>query len=73
MAQGMGGHSTSNVMHHLKGVSFPATRDDLSKLAKKNHADKEILEVIGNMPDEEYASVAEVLKGVGQGEHKDAE
>lgn len=73
MAQGMGGHSTSNVMHHLKGVKFPATRDDLTKLAKTNHADKDILEVIGNMPDEEYANVAEVLKGVGQGEHSDSE
>ena len=70
MAQGMGGHSTSNVMHHLKGVSFPATRDDLSKLAKKNHADKEIMDVIHKMPEQEYASVAEILKGVGEGEHK---
>ena len=71
MAQGMGGHSTSNVMHHLKGVSFPATRDDLSKLAKKNHAGKDILEVIHNMPEQKYESVAEILKGVGEGEHKD--
>ena len=70
MAQGMGGHSTSNVMHHLKGVSFPATRDDLSKLAKKNHADKEIMDVIHKMPEQEYASVAEILKGGGEGEHK---
>ena len=70
MAQGMGGHSTSNVMHHLKGVSFPATREDLAKLAKKNHADKDIMDVIHKMPEQKYESVAEILKGVGEGEHK---
>ena len=55
-------------MHHLKGVDFPAKRQDLLKLAKKNHADQEVLDVIEKMPDEEYGSVAEVMKGIGEAE-----
>jgi uncharacterized protein DUF2795 len=37
-------------MHHLKGVDFPAKRQDLLNLAKKNHANQEVLDVIEKMP-----------------------
>ena len=68
MARGVGGHSPSNIMHHLKGVDFPASKHDLLKLAKRNKAEKEVIEVIETMPDEKYGSVAEIMKGIGQAE-----
>ena len=66
MTRGMGGHSPANITHHLKGIDFPAGRDDLVKHAQKNDADEEILEVIRKMPDQEYGSMADVMKGVGE-------
>lgn len=68
MAVGMGGHSPSNILHHLKGVDFPAKKDELLKQARKNDADKDILDVIKHLPDQEYHSMADVLKGVGKAE-----
>ena len=66
MTRGMGGHSPANIAHHLKGIDFPAGRDDLVKHAQKNDADEEILEVIRQMPDQKYGSMADVMKGVGE-------
>jgi Protein of unknown function (DUF2795) len=66
MTRGVGGRSPANITHHLKGIDFPASRKDLERHAKKNDADEEILEVIRQMPDEEYGSMADVMKGVGK-------
>lgn len=49
----------------LKGIDFPASRDDLERHAKDNGAEDDVLEVIRNMPDQEYGSMADVTKGVG--------
>lgn len=66
MAIGMGGHSPSNILHHLKGVDFPADKDALLKQARKNEAEADILDVLRQMPDGEYHTMADVLKGVGK-------
>jgi hypothetical protein len=66
MAVGMGGHSPSNILHHLKGVDFPAGKDDLVKQAQKNDAENDILEILRQMPDSRYHTMADVLKGVGK-------
>lgn len=66
MAIGMGGHSPSNILHHLKGVDFPADKDALLKQARKNAAESDILDVLRQMPDGEYHTMADVLKGVGK-------
>jgi hypothetical protein len=66
MARGVGGHSPSNVTKYLKGIDFPAHVDDLVKQAKKNDADQEVIDELKNLPDEEYHSVAEIMKGYGQ-------
>ncbi len=65
MAIGMGGHSPSNILHHLKGVDFPAHKDDLVHKAEENHAGQDILDVLRQLPDTDYQSMADVLKGVG--------
>lgn len=66
MAIGMGGHSPSNILHHLKGVDFPADKSGLVAQAEKNHAESDILDIIRQMPDTQYQSMADVLKGVGK-------
>lgn len=66
MAIGMGGHSPSNILHHLKGVDFPAGKDALLKQAQKNNAEDDILDIIRQLPEGEYHTMADVLKGVGK-------
>ena len=58
-------HSTANVAQSLSGIDFPASKQDLIQHAKKNNAEKEILDVLNQMPEEKYTSMADVFKGVG--------
>ncbi len=66
MTQGMGGHSPSNILHHLKGVDFPAGKKELLEQAQKNNAEGDILDILRQMPEGEYHTMADVLKGVGK-------
>ena len=66
MTRGVGGHSPANVSKHLKGIDFPAHRQDLIRQAEKNHADAEVIDELKNLPDEEYGSMADVMKGYGK-------
>lgn len=66
MTRGLGGKSPANITHHLKGTDFPATRADLEENAKQNGAEDDVLDVIRQMPDQEYGSMADVTKGVGE-------
>ena len=65
-ARGDGGHSPVNVTHYLKGIDFPARRADVLRHAKQNHAEKELLDGIAAMPDQQYANMADVTKGFGK-------
>ena len=66
MAIGMGGHSPSNILHHLKGVDFPAGKQALIEQAQKNNAEGDIIDILRQMPDQQYETMADVLKGVGK-------
>lgn len=66
MARGMGGHSPSNVTHHLKGIHFPAKKQDLVSQARHNKAPPEVMQEIEAMPEQDYASVAEIMKAFGK-------
>ncbi len=63
---GRGGGSVANITHHLKGIHFPAKKKDIVKQAKSNGADKDVMDAIKNMPDQEYGTMADVMKGFGQ-------
>lgn len=55
-----------NITHHLRGIDFPAKRDYLEKHAREDGAGEDVLEGIRNMPDQDYGSMADVMKGVGE-------
>jgi len=61
-----GGHSPANVTKHLKGIGFPAKKQDLLKHAKKAGADQEVLQELQGFADQEYNSMADVMKAFGQ-------
>ncbi|ARN79760.1 DUF2795 domain-containing protein [Methylocystis bryophila] len=66
MTRGLGGVSPANVTHHLSGVNFPARKQDLVKKAKANGADRDILEMIEDMPDMDFENMADVMKAYGE-------
>lgn len=73
MARGMGGHSVADITHHLKGIGFPAGKDDLLAQAKENGAEDDIMQILDSMPDEDFQSIADVMKAVGSAGRGDAE
>ncbi len=66
MAQTEATHSPTDVTKYLKGVDFPAKRADLVQTAKHNHADQQVMKAIEAMPDHEYHTMADIMKGFGQ-------
>ena len=66
MASGPGSDSPVNVTHHLKGIDFPAEKDDLVEQAKSNGAPSDVMEAIEAMPEQTYGTMADVMKGFGQ-------
>jgi uncharacterized protein DUF2795 len=68
MARGPAGDSPINVTHHLKGIHFPAKKPDLIQHAKQNGAPSEVMQAIEAMPDQNYETMADVMKGFKQAE-----
>ncbi len=67
MTQGVGGHSSANVTHHLEGMHFPASKEDLLLRARDSGAGQDTLEVLESFPDDaEFESLADVIKAYGQ-------
>jgi hypothetical protein len=66
MTRGVGGESPANVQKHLKGADYPAGKNDLVKLARQNGAPKEVLDVLEQMPEQEYGGPQDVMKAYGQ-------
>ena len=66
MAKDPGGHSPIDVSRFLKGIDFPAKRDDLLHHAKQKHAEQTVLQEIEQMPDQSYSNMADAMKGFGK-------
>ncbi len=66
MARGMGGESPSNIAHYLKGIDFPANKQDLIDFAEDSNAPDKVLDVLEDLPDQQYTSIADLIQGVAQ-------
>lgn len=49
----------------LRGVRFPATRDELIARARANGAEEEVLERLGEIPARRYADMEDLLSEYG--------
>ena len=65
MSQGVGGGSPANVEKYLKGIDFPAKKRDLMEQARKNAAPQEVIQVIQQLPDQEFRGPQDVMKAYG--------
>lgn len=53
------------VQKFLKGMDYPASREDLIKQAKKNKAGNDIIGLLENIKTDKFNSPADVSKGLG--------
>lgn len=64
------GTSAASVAKLLKGIDFPANKNDLVKQAQQNKGTVEntdaVIDTIHQLPDKEYNSMADVEHEVGQ-------
>ena len=51
---------------HLKGVDYPATKEELIQHAEGQGADEAVRFILNQLPDEEYETPADVNKAVGE-------
>lgn len=58
--------SPISLQKHLKGTSYPASKQDLVRQAQTNQAPGDVLEMIRQLPLEQYGSPAEVMRSFGQ-------
>jgi len=49
---------------YLKGVNYPASKDDVVKAAEKNGADDEIIEALKNVSEDEFEKPTDVTKAL---------
>lgn len=54
------------IAHAMKGIDFPATRQDLVNQAQRNGAPQTIIGRLQELPDEEFGNAAAVMEVVGQ-------
>ena len=60
--------SPIDIAHHLKGIDLPASKDDLVGHARGTGAPEAMLERIEAMPDQQYETMADVMKGFRRSE-----
>ncbi len=60
--------SPSAVERYLKGIDYPATKEDLIEHAEDMGAPSDVMNVLRRMPDQDYDSPIDIAKGVGEAE-----
>ena len=55
---------------YLKGVDYPASKNDLIKHAQQNGADQRVLDTLKQLPDRSYEGPAGISKAIGNIDRK---
>ena len=71
MTRGVGGTSPANVQVHLKGVHYPAKKEDLISTARKNGAPEEIMDILERMTEDEFGGPQDVMKAYSEVRQED--
>jgi hypothetical protein len=50
---------------HLKGLDYPAEKDDIVRTAQQHGADEDLTKVLAQLPDQQFETPAEISKAVG--------
>lgn len=57
--------SPAAIERYLKGIHYPAKKNDLIKQAQNNGAPDDVMNVLNRFEDKEYGSTVDVAKEVG--------
>jgi len=60
------GGITTEIEMSLKGINFPANKQDLVQQAKSNHASRNVINAIQNLPEDRFNSPTDVAKAWGE-------
>ncbi len=66
MTRGLGGKAPANIQHYLKGISYPANKNQLISTARSNKAPQEVLEAIQDLPAQDFGGPQDVMKAYGE-------
>jgi hypothetical protein len=67
-ADGQVRESPIAVQKALKGIHYPARKDDLLRQAQQNHASQEVIGRIRSMHADRYEKPTDVMKALGKSE-----
>jgi hypothetical protein len=54
------------VQKFLKGINYPANKQDVVEHAKQQGADENVCSTLEQMPDQEFETPADVSKAIGE-------
>ena len=54
------------VQKFLKGLNYPATKEQVVEHAREQGADENVVSVLEKMPDEQYQTPADVSQAIGR-------
>lgn len=54
------------VQKKLKGAKYPTNKNSLIEIAQRNNAPNEVMDVLNQIPSQDYSSPAQVMKAIGQ-------
>jgi hypothetical protein len=54
------------IQKFLKGVDYPASKDDLIRHAEKEGADQNVRDALARLPDERFQTPADVSQAIGK-------
>ncbi len=55
----------TEAQRHLKGVEYPATKDDLISTAERNDAPDDVIETLQTMDGEQFDGPDDVMEALG--------
>jgi hypothetical protein len=61
--------SVGEVQNYIRQVDYPATRDDILRIAEKSGADEEVREALLSLPHADFDSSDEVCAALGKPLH----
>jgi hypothetical protein len=58
--------SVTEITKALKGIEFPVDKEELLEFAREGGADEEVIDILEEMPDDEYGSITDVMHAFGE-------
>lgn len=66
----MANFNPAKIEEAVKGIDFPASKEDLLNRARENNADQEELDALQRLPEREYNRPSDITQALGGGGNK---